>query len=234
MSDIRKWMRLIVEAANPADVSDGHAPGRWYHGTPHAFDQFDPDAGEHDSNHETPAIFLTNDPDLAESYASRERQPMSDSFGWGEMKAEFIDPAVQLIATSQQPDADYLSREAESILNGRMDFVKVLQSLPDIAQALKRLKAQYDARIAATQMTQGANIRPVTVTGRYMHVRMLTDFNAGYYDLFMREAKSAGLAGVLFHDIVDSPSGGGAPCDVLAVFNARDIHTDFGNKTYGK
>lgn len=223
---MRQWMRLFESEAK-AEL--GPVSGTWYHGTPAAFDAFDVNAGEFESNHETPAIFLTNDPALAEQYASRERPPIkADGLPWGEFKRDFIQPAEAIILRSREPAKDYLARQADRLFTGHLNFDAVCDALPDVAPALRRLMANYEAEDKATSTTMGANIRPCSVTGEFMHVHWLENFNAFYYDRCMEAAKKQGLAGVLFHDIVDTPTGGGSSADILAVFDGRNIKPRFG------
>lgn len=223
---MRRYIKLVENTVDVA--SEGGAPGLWFHGTPYAFDAFDVDAGEFDSSHETPAIFLTDDPKLAEAYASREREPMGQGLAWSDFKQHFVEPAARIIAASSSPSARIMSRWAEKVMNGDYDFDMVCNELPDVAEELRSLKNRHDSHMAEASMTKGANIRPCRVSGRFMHMHFVDDFHAGLYDLAMRQAREAGLDGVLFHDVVDTPTGHGPPADILAVFDGHNVHPGFG------
>lgn len=223
---------LLSMALGAAKAPGPELPETWYHGTPTDFSRFKP--GKVTANGdpiETPATFFVNDPVVAEAYASREATPMRQSLTYGEANDEFYRPALDVLNHPGVPRILKNQYQVEEFFGGKWPNEAIKEYLPsDVAKKLFTLKQKYDGAIAETYTAPGARIIPTKASGKFMDMGLFggtngEGFSEAAWDFALRNAKKAGLDGVRFRSVVDTPTGKGDPADVLAVFPSGNVRS---------
>jgi hypothetical protein len=206
----------------------------WYHGTsvPKNFTKFDPD--KKGKAVDFPAVFLTNQPALAGDYASMGRltgqKPLTQQYSYGQYKAEIQDPIrTELSKVGEERIRRVLDTNSnvEHILSGNypLDDLKTLGVPSDSIVRIKAIRDKYNMNEAGSNIVEGARILPLLKRGNYSTVSMFEGFNEWLWDAALRGAREAGLDGVHFKGVVDSPTGKGEPGDILAVFDPANLRS---------
>ena len=208
--------------------------GNWYHGTnAPEFTEFDPTKGGEASGsvHDHPAVFLTNDADLAQQYANTGVNTVRDTYPWGAYKVEAQKPMVQALKDLPEPLGRLLGTEAsaDAILNGGTDLKGFADygATPSQIARISEILDKHRANEISTATGEGSRVMPVVTRGNFMPMSMLDGFNEVYWDAALKAAKEGGWDGVHFQGVVDSPTGRGDPADVLAVFDPKNIRSKF-------
>jgi hypothetical protein len=220
-----------------------------YHGTARYFDRFRPGRVNDTTHnpHETPAVFLTDDPALASEYASsasKSRKEATDDIYYrnnrtpptserstkenNEAAIRFLNEAADLLPS------DYPGVNAVKHLIRRQHDLDPLEMEktfgPQIAEAVKS-KMDAAAGLGYDQLYKtGAQVYPVHGPKNLLEVDTKIwggSFQGDLYDQMMARAKAQGYDGVKFKNVIDSPSGTGDPSTVVAVIDPTKIRSRF-------
>jgi hypothetical protein len=221
----------------------------WYHGTatdkPIAQFKSGKKGDSPHLDHETPAIFFSDKPELASEYAfstaEQRRQRMADdlfkagkhdeaqslfhSMDTGEANA--ASKAMKQEALSMLPDN--LPRILEpAVMNGtRLDQKALAETLgPD---GLRRFNDLLEmSQNIGTGQPNGAAIYPTHLPKNMMEVDggfFGGQFNEIAYNQLLKRAREQGYPGLVVKNVVDSPSGMGEPANIAAIFDPARIRS---------
>lgn len=186
------------------------------------------------AEHEVKAHFFTDDPALASDYAM-DRAGGGFALTQGEIKAAIaaeLDEAESLPEIAGRP----AKRFVESVVHRNEsddDFAITLELLHskgrgDLAAVAGRARTKAMVLEAERLMNGGGqNVIPAFVRGPLLDAPHTGEFNEHVYNAALRRAREGGYAGVRFRDIVDTPSGFGAPSTVVGVFDPKNIRSRF-------
>jgi hypothetical protein len=214
---------------------------RLYHGTAASFDRFRPGRVSDSTHtaHETPAVFLTNAPDLAgeyaasaakqrreriaEIYARHNKDAPSTASATGDDAARFREMAIDAVP-DDHPFKDVVRTMLRTADGQGVDLAALEKVSPEAAHFLNL------SRSGASFVDPGANIIPVYASKNLLDVdsKMFGgNFNPAIYDQMLARAKEGGYDGVRFRQVVDSPSGMGDPSDVIAMLKPNRMRSIF-------
>jgi hypothetical protein len=223
-----------------------------YHGSSRYFDRFRPGRVNDSTHsaHETPSVFLTDNPALASEYAASSaksrlqdtadiyfrngKEPPSWLYGQGSQHdnaqyKQLIDEAVGLIPAGY-PHA----RLIETMLRNpkyanTADWGEISKDIGK--EAVEGIKSKLYAaeNVGMDQVyASGAQVYPVHGPKNLLEVDTKIwggTFQGDMYDQMMKRAKDQGYDGVKFKNVVDSPSGMGEPSTVVAVGDPTKIRS---------
>jgi len=212
-----------------------------YHGTASSFDRFRLGRVSDSTHtaHETPAVFLTNAPDLAgeyaasaakqrreriaEIYARHNKDAPSTAGATGDDASRFREMAIDAVP-DDHPFKDVVRTMLRTADGQGVDLAALEKVSPEAAHFLNL------SRSGASFVDPGANIIPVYASKNLLDVdsKMFGgNFNPAIYDQMLARAKEGGYDGVRFRQVVDSPSGMGDPSDVIAMLKPSRMRSIF-------
>lgn len=223
----------------------------WYHGTAtdEPIDAFR-SGMRGDSphiEHETPAIFFSDNPDLASQYArstaeerrSRMANELADSGKYDDMQGLYSRGDEATIYTQAQDFNDralsMLPQDAQKALRHNIksfQYNKIDRNAIFDELGSDKAKEFFDlldmARNVGSELADNAAIYPTHLPNGMREVDAGVfggNFNAIIYDQLLRDAKAAGQPGLIVRNVIDSPYGASDPSTVAAVFDPSNIRS---------
>jgi hypothetical protein len=199
---------------------------RVYHGTAlpdhQLFDQFDPRVN---SSHLKPsdkvdAVWLTSEPRLGGRYAQSAAQDFTESYAF---KRAAADPEFQRLEQAQRDAYENIYKGKVPPFGGNKLRKMEDEKLAIIDRYRKEAKGAGAVVIPADVSFQ----RPRVVDGARV-------FSPQVYAKELEAAAKAGNDGVVFRQVVDTPSGVGEPADVFAAIKPNTVYSAIdGSRLYG-
>jgi hypothetical protein len=223
----------------------------WYHGTAtdQPIDMFRSGLnGETHAQHDTPSIFFSDRPDIADQYARSTGETLREKTSQ-EMRAagRSEDEIAQLWDQSRASDNNALwSKYIEQSLSGLPpDMARILRGSARAGHDLDAVslekefgKEAADTYRRNTELAKSVGdfypeksaIYPVNARGNMLEVDANVfggQFNEIMYDQLLARAKEQGYDGLKLRNVVDSPTGRGEPSSVMAVFDPKNIRSKY-------
>jgi len=207
-------------------ATGGPMTARVYHGTAlpdhQLFDQFDPRVN---SSHLKPsdkvdAVWLTSEPRLGGRYAQSAAQDFTESYAF---KRAAADPEFQRLEQAQRDAYENIYKGKVPPFGGNKLRKMEDEKLAIIDRYRKEAKGAGAVVIPADVSFQ----RPRVVDGARV-------FSPQVYAKELEAAAKAGNDGVVFRQVVDTPSGVGEPADVFAAIKPNTVYSAIdGSRLYG-
>lgn len=187
--------------------------------------------------HETPATFLTDNPANASAYAMQNGDRVMMTYG--EYRQSLDKPLEEALSKTAVPKVINTPKVREVLLGVRSKrpeedaawrqtvIDEVRKNDPSAADLADSLREKYIALDSRWEGIDGANVMPLMLRGDYMKGFTPGEFQEGFWNLNMGQAKRAGKDGVKFENVIDTPTGYGDPATSVAVFNPANIRSRF-------
>jgi hypothetical protein len=197
--------------------------------------------------HETPAIFLTSDPSLANEYAMSaakgRRDKVADIYARNDRETP---QRYYQEARASENNARYaamLEKSAAAVPEGQ-PYTEMLRHMIQRGDPINETAVRKALGPAADRVLElrglaqsvgefyppGAQVYPVHAKGNLLDVDSGIfggSFNEVMYDHLLKRAKDQGYEGLRVRNVVDSPSGKGDAADVVAMFDPSAIRSKF-------